>query len=228
MCCRIRKSTVSAGGTRAARGVEHLLGHPHAFDHVVVVAPLADVVIQQRQHQQFGFREVGKQRAESAAAWCRRRQQAFDVADGQQRVLVDRVLVVEVADDAAGDRLELGDHLPEQAAVVHLRQAHVEAGPRLEQREQRGALSAVGKKSAGSYPCDVLLDERQRLVGRPACAGRSPPGTATAMSPAPARRAARRRTGCRRASARGSRRPGGGAVRRIHSSVRLTVRAWRK
>jgi hypothetical protein len=38
---------------RELKPVEHVSRHAHAFERVVVVAPLADVVQQQRQHEQF-------------------------------------------------------------------------------------------------------------------------------------------------------------------------------
>ena len=69
--------------------------------------PLADVVVEQRQDQQLGRDELGEQPAEAIAARRRRRRQALQIADRQQRVLVDRVLVIEVAHHAREDQLEL-------------------------------------------------------------------------------------------------------------------------
>ena len=65
--------------------------------------------------------EIARDRREPLAVLGRIRE-PLERADGQQRVLVDRVLVVEVAHDAAGDRLERRDQAGQQAAVVHLRQ----------------------------------------------------------------------------------------------------------
>ena len=80
---------------------------------MLVVARLADVVEQQRQHEQLRRVELAEQPREPLP-FGRRFDQPLEVADRQQRVLVDRVLVIEVAHHAAADRLELGKHLPEQ------------------------------------------------------------------------------------------------------------------
>ena len=95
----------------------------------------------------------------------RRRVQALEVADGQQRVLVDRVLVVEVADDAEEIAWNSGEHPAEQSAVVHLREPRVEAGARLQKLEQRLSIRGGRKEMLGGVPVDVLLDRRQRFVG---------------------------------------------------------------
>ena len=118
--------------------------------------PLADVVIEQRQHEQLGRVELAEQPARSARAPAPRSVEPLEIADGQQRVLVDRVLVVEVAHDAAGDRLELGEHLAEQPGVVHLRQPRVETRPRLQEAQQRLAVRRRREEIAPA-------------VNRPAC-----------------------------------------------------------
>ena len=53
---RIRNSTVSRASPASCSRSSTLRRHAHAFDRVIVVAPLADVVQQQRQHQQLGLR----------------------------------------------------------------------------------------------------------------------------------------------------------------------------
>ena len=162
----IRNSTRLARVAGELQPIDHLARHAHAFDRVVVVAPLADVVQQQRQHQQLRAPPARAARCGTAAGRASvGRRQPFEVADRQQRVLVDRVLVVEVAHHAPRDRLELREHAPEQPAVVHLRQARVEPGPRLEQLQQRRAVGASGKEVVGAVAIDVLLDARQRFLG---------------------------------------------------------------
>ena len=89
----------------------------------------------------------------------------LEIADRQQRVLVDRVLVVEVAHHAPRDRLELREHAAEQAAVVHLRQPRVEPLPRLQQTQQRRAVARLREEVVGAIAIDVLLDAGQRFLG---------------------------------------------------------------
>ena len=102
---------------------------------MVVVAPLADVVQQERQHEQLGAIDLAQDVAEAQSIRHLRRGDALEIANRQQRVLVDRVLVVEVSDHPPRDRLELGEHAPEETAVVHLRETVVESRLRLEQSE---------------------------------------------------------------------------------------------
>ena len=74
--------------------------------------------------------------AEPRAARARRMPAEIELANRQERVLVDGVLVVEVANHAAVDALELGKDRAEQAAVEHLRQPRRQARPRHEQAAQ--------------------------------------------------------------------------------------------
>ena len=67
---------------------------------MIVVASLADVVQEQRQHQQLRRVDLAEQAGEALAFGLRIVGQPLEVADREQRVLVDRVLVVEVAHDA--------------------------------------------------------------------------------------------------------------------------------
>ena len=50
------------GLLRQLQAPHHLHRHPHAFFGVVVVAPFADVVEEQRQHQQLRLRQIVEQR----------------------------------------------------------------------------------------------------------------------------------------------------------------------
>ncbi len=85
--------------------------------------------------------------------------------DGQQGVLVDGVLVVEVTHHATVDPLKLRKHPAEQAAVVHFRQPVVEAGPRFQEPEQGVAFDGGWKEVVRGKTVDVLLDQRQRFIG---------------------------------------------------------------
>ena len=62
----------------------------------------------------------------SGAGWHWRIEQRLDVADRQQRMLVHRIPVVEVADHPALNPLELGEDAAEQPAVAHLGEPIVE------------------------------------------------------------------------------------------------------
>ena len=138
------------------------------------------------------------------------RAQPLEIADRQQRVLVDRVLVVEVAHHPPGDRLELGEHAPEQPAVVHLRQPRVEPGSRLQQsssnarpiarRRERSRRRDSGRRAAG---CTTALRRTTVRVGIDRGLKRPEPGRPGCAPPA-----SDRGTGCRRARCRGSARPG--------------------
>ncbi len=129
------------------------------------IGPLADVVIEEREHQVLRRREVSQQSREAAAARGRRGRERLEISDREQRVLVDGVLVIEVAHHARENRLELRKHPPEQAAVVHFRQPRVEARPRLEKLQQASRSTRGRKEVLGGVAVDVLLDERQRFVG---------------------------------------------------------------
>ena len=85
--------------------------------------------------------------------------------DRQERVLVDGVLVVEVADDAAVNARELRKDPIEQPAVVHLGQARVEAGARVEHAPHELAVAVRGHEVVRGVALDVLLDARERLLG---------------------------------------------------------------
>src|SRR5439155_13523690 len=91
------------------------------------------------------------------------RDQPLEITDGQERVVVDGVLVVEVAHDAPRDGLELGENSPEQAAVVHLREPRVQTRARLEKAQQRREILRVHEEIVRAIAIDVLLDARERL-----------------------------------------------------------------
>ena len=133
-------------------------GHPRAFGGVIFVSPLPDVVQQQRQHQQLRRFELAEQPREAFALGTRRIDQTFEVPDRQQRVLVDGVLVIEVADHAAVDRLEFGNHLTEQTRIVHLGEPRVETRLGLEEVQQRVAMGGGRQEIFGREPAGVLLE----------------------------------------------------------------------
>ena len=130
--------------------VEDDLRHPRALFGVVLVLPLADVVQQQGEDEPFRRSQLGEQLGELRTL-RRLRDQPLDAAHGQQRVLVDGVLVVEVADHPAADAPEAGDQALEQPAVVHRAQGRV-ADPRRGRSicTKRRRASADGSRSASA------------------------------------------------------------------------------
>ena len=127
-------------------------------------APFADIVEQQREGEQLRRVQFLQSRAEPPPAGAGRFEQRLHAADRQQRVLVDGVLVVEVADDAAVNRLELREDAVEQPAVVHLGEASVEPDPRRQQAPELQAIAFGGDEIIGRAAVHVLLDEGQGLT----------------------------------------------------------------
>ena len=150
---------------RELEPVEHALRELDALLHVLGVAPLADVVEQQRERQQLGRVQLLENRVEALLARVGRIPERFHAADREQRVLVDRVLVVEVADDAPVDAGELREDAIEQPAVVHLGQARVEARARIEHAPHELTVAVGRHEVVGGVALDVLLDAGQRLLG---------------------------------------------------------------
>ena len=87
--------------SREPEAFEDLPRHSHALRRVLLVAPLPDIVEEQRQHEQLRRPEIGEQRGEMLATRCGGRGETLEVANRQQGVLVDRVLVIEIPHDAA-------------------------------------------------------------------------------------------------------------------------------
>jgi hypothetical protein len=120
-------------------------------------------VKEQRERQQLRGPDFLQDGREAGAAGARRVEQRLDVADGQQRVLVDGVLVVEVADHAAVDFRELGEDARQQTAVVHLGEARVQALPRPQHVAQLVPFPFRGDEIVRRAAVDVLLDAGERL-----------------------------------------------------------------
>ena len=127
--------------------------------------------------------------------WLVGLEQPLDAADGQQRVLVDRVLVVEVADHAARDGLELREQPRQQAAVVHLGEPGVQARPRPQEPQQPLAIASAsaGSPTARNRPaCRSNSASASSATGTPRSSAASKRRSHDAGSRAA--RAARRRT----------------------------------
>ena len=58
-----------------------------------------------------------------------RRRQLFDVANGDERMLINSVLVEEITDNAAADFLEIGKNFSQQTDLVHRKQRVVDTCP---------------------------------------------------------------------------------------------------
>ena len=136
---------------------------------------LADVVQDQRQRQHFRRPQLLEQPPEALAPGSLRVPQRLDSADGQQRVLVHRVLVVEVTNHPAVDALELRQDAVEQPAVVHLREPGVQPGTRMEQGAKLLPLSFRAGEVVGAVARQVLLDAVEGLLRDRAAVGERQP-----------------------------------------------------
>ena len=145
--------------------IDDVLGHPLALERVIVVPPFADVVEQQRQYQQFWLVEGGDHVPEALPIGLLGVRDPLEVANRQQRVLVDRVLVIEVPDHAPRDGLEFREHTTEEATVVHFREPRVEPVSRLQQGDKRRAVARLREEVVGAIAIDVLLDAGERFLG---------------------------------------------------------------
>src|SRR5947207_10892160 len=76
--------------------------------------------------------------------------QFLDISDRDQRMLVDRVLVEEIADDAASDLFEIGKYLSEQSHFMHREQRVVDAFAILHHvQDQPARFWIVGEHAVG-------------------------------------------------------------------------------
>ena len=150
---------------RELHPVEHPLREAQALLRVVRFAPLADVVKEERQREQLRRAHLVQNRAEPVLADRLGVEQRLQSADGEQRVLVDGVLVVEVANHAAVHLLEFRKDAREEPAVVHLRETRVQAAPGTEQHAQLLPLPFGRDEVVNGAVLDVLLDAVQRLLG---------------------------------------------------------------
>ena len=137
---------------------------------MILFGPLPDVVIEERKHQEFWRLEFTKQPTEPGAVVRWIVDEPLQIPDGQQRVFVNGVLVVEVANDPAVDRLELREDLTEQPGVVHLREPGIESTPRFQKREQCFAMRFGRNKRLGRKAAGILPNTCQRIVGHGATA----------------------------------------------------------
>ena len=233
----MRNSTVWRASVGQLEAIEHALRQAHALLHVLGVAPLADVVEEQRQRQQLGRVQLLQDRAEALLARAGRVPQRLDAPDGQQRVLVDGVLVVEVADDAAVNAGELRKDPVEQPAIVHLGQPRVEAGRGIEHAPHQLPVAVGGHEVVGRVALDVLLDAGERLLGHGAAVRRAQCRKSSSQSDG--RDAARVEIEEAHAvggdlevaadvARRRSSRPAAWRARRTRVSARDDARAWRK
>ena len=161
---------------------------------------------EQREAEDLGRAQLLEQRRRTA---CVRRvgriPQRLETADRQQRVLVDRVLVVEVADDAVVNRRELRQDPVQQPAVVHLGQARVDARARVEQGAQLLTLGLGAGEVVGAVAIEVLLDAVERLLRDRAAVGKRQPEDLEPQRGAVPGAARHRRSGCRRRQSRNCR-----------------------
>ena len=142
-----------------------------------------------------GCVQLGEDRAEprraTAAPGC---DQPLDAADGEQRVLVDRVLVEEVAHHAARDGAELREQPLEQPAVVELGKPRVESRARAQQAQQPLALGGPRDEVRRGERAAVTLEQRERRRDGARHRDRARPRSHRARRPGSRRPAPRRRS----------------------------------
>ena len=145
-----------------AEAAAHPGRHLGADDGMVAFARLADVVIQERQHQQLRRVHFAQDRREPRVV-----EQALGVPHRQQRVLVDRVLVIEIARHPAGNLVQLGKHRAEQAAVAHLAEAGRQPGTRPHELQEAMLMFRRRVEHLGRVvvPLLLALDQRERIIG---------------------------------------------------------------
>src|SRR3989304_8920338 len=90
----------------------------------VMAMRFTNVVEQQGQQQKLGMRELVQNDAEAMIRW-----QFLDVTNCDQRVLVNGVLVEEVANDAATNFFELREDPSKKTDLVHRQQCLVYPAP---------------------------------------------------------------------------------------------------
>ena len=96
---------------------------------VAVPPGLADIVQQHTEHQELGLLDLAQDLRGAFRLRGLAGRERLEVLDGQERVLIDRELVVDVVLDEARQRAELRQVPPEQADLVHLRERLGDAAP---------------------------------------------------------------------------------------------------
>src|SRR6185295_15281097 len=110
------------------RKLELVENHLHAFSArvnvvaFVVTMRLADIVKQQGQQQQLRILQLIQHERKPMAG-----RQLFDISNRDQRMLVDRVLMKEISNNAAADLFEIRKDSSEQTGFVHREQRIVDA-----------------------------------------------------------------------------------------------------
>ncbi len=81
-------------------------------------------------------------------------------------MLVDRVLVIEVARHAAGNLVKLGKDRAEQTAIAHLAQPRGEPGPRTQELQQPDLVARGRQEHLGLVVVllQLALDQRERII----------------------------------------------------------------
>ena len=108
--------------------------------------------------------DLGQDPAEAPHGGILRCAQFRQLLNTHQCVLVNRVLMVEVPDDARRDVLQRRKDAYEQAAIVHFRQPGVQAGARLEEANERGPVRARRQEILDCEPPRVLSNAGKRIV----------------------------------------------------------------
>ena len=143
---RIRNSTVSRASADL-QALEHVVGHAHALERVLVVAPLADVVEQQREHEQLGRREPRRRPPEALRrarrCWRAARDCGSSAACARPRCTCGRSRAPP-ATRSPGTPETRGRAARSRASATAARRGRA----RLQQPQQRRAVARLGKKSS--------------------------------------------------------------------------------
>ena len=147
----------------------------------------AGIVQKQAQVKEFGLFEFREQSGEALVPFRFRFLQAMQMLDGKKRVLVDRVAVIEVADDQRFDSLQFRQEQREQAQRIHraecvggvrLEQSFLEVEPQFAAARRRGSQRGqrlLNFVFGGRAELEAVLghevEEAEKLFGILQCAG---------------------------------------------------------
>ena len=118
MACHQEHDLVGVVGGQP-NALSQFLDERDALDDVAVAPALADVVQQHAEHQQIRPLDVVQHVRRFRLGRLPRRQR-LEILHGEQRVLVDGELVIDVVLDEAGRGVPLGQVPPEESELVHL------------------------------------------------------------------------------------------------------------
>ena len=152
---RTRNSSASQSSTLRRRRFAISTTITRAALVVVSAVALAEIVEHHREEQQLGpialAHDLGQQRT---VLLVRALADSLELADADERVLVDRVDVVEIVLDHAEQASELRNQAPEHTEPIHLAERSIDAVVRLQHRHE-DVDRTVGSRDLVGQPLDV-------------------------------------------------------------------------